>query len=91
MPDIIAIDAEIEALYAQLSKIGDQIWAICSPYDGYSADQLSALADRVLAAAQDARQLQASQDELYSQIDALYAARGSAVQDDTGYEGALTA
>jgi hypothetical protein len=99
MSDAAAIQEQIDAIYEQASKLDAKLWAICSPYEAYTADQLGAMGERLLADAADAVAIQDAARELYAQLDPLYQALNVAQYaeamaeqaDEIGYDGALTA
>jgi hypothetical protein len=79
MPEVAALDAEIKQVGDMLAKIDAAIWAICSPYEAYGTDQLNALGERIVAAAMEARKLEASRNELYDRLDQLWRAHDAIV------------
>jgi hypothetical protein len=79
MDQLAAIDEQIQAIYGELDKIDAQIWAVCSPYEAYTAAQIEAMADKLTADAASITALEPVRDELHQQLDELYAAKDAAL------------
>jgi hypothetical protein len=75
MSEIDALDAEIKNISDMAERLSAEIWAICSPYEAYGVDQLTALGDRLITMADEVRSLEASRNELYDRLSQLYQAR----------------